>query len=236
MECLNPPLEQPPPGIWHCPRCPPLTDNFSTPATAITAEPPTEPTDVEFMVTCPVPTAMRESSVASSSKSSGVNGAVKGRRKGKARAVATDDSEVDLDEAGPPSRSTRRKSLARLKLATDALLKSEAEPELEPEETAPANTGRPSKRMRVRLTSPAPPLKPPTIRLRLPPRVKGKERADDPDDSKKGMFDDLLPPEDRDTTATNIAQVDKQRFEKSRAAADVRTQLSHIRASYSTAF
>ena len=108
----------------------------------------------------------------------------------------------------------------RRKTSADGRLRSETE--IEVEEVPPPDSPRPNKRPRVRLTTPAPPSKPPTIRLRLPARGKGKERAEDPDDSRKGMFDDLLPFEDRDVGATSISQADKQRFDKSRSLADVR--------------
>ena len=52
-------------------------------------------------------------------------------------------------------------------------------------------------------------------------RDKGKARDDDPSDPPKGMFDDILSPEDRDTAETSILPADKHRFEKSRLAADV---------------
>ena len=48
-----------------------------------------------------------------------------------------------------------------------------------------------------------------------------KARDDDPSDPPKGMFDDILSPEDRDTAETSILPADKHRFEKSRLAADV---------------
>lgn len=178
-----------------------------------------DPAGTDFVASCPAPPPVREVSVASSSQPAEASTVVRSRRKGKARAVVAEESEIDADEAGPPTRSTRRRSLAKVKLPTDTQLKSETEPE--PDETIPPGNIRSNKRPRVRLSSPAPPPKPPTIRLRLPPRTKGKERAEDVDESKKGMFDDFLPPDERDTGATAVVHADKQRFDKSRAAADV---------------
>jgi hypothetical protein len=64
------------------------------------------------------------------------------------------------------------------------------------------------------------------VRLRLPVQGKGKEREDSTDDElSKGLFDDMLTPEDRDTSKTAITQADKLRFERSRQAAEVRVTL-----------
>ncbi|EKM57761.1 uncharacterized protein PHACADRAFT_251598 [Phanerochaete carnosa HHB-10118-sp] len=104
---------------------------------------------------------------------------------GKARATATDDSEVDIENVVTPSRPGRHKPIAKSRLAAESQLRSETEPEVE--EIVPSDLARPNKRLRVRLSSPVPPSPKPTkIRLRLPAR-KGKERAEDPDDGKKGI-------------------------------------------------
>jgi hypothetical protein len=62
------------------------------------------------------------------------------------------------------------------------------------------------------------------VRLRLPALGKGKEREESSDEEppSKGLFDDILTPEDRDTSKTAISQADKLRFDRSRQAADVR--------------
>lgn len=74
------------------------------------------------------------------------------------------------------------------------------------------------KRPRIRLSSPKPL---PTLRLKLPARNKGKEREEDPEEAMKGMFDDLLPPEERDVTQTSIHPADKVRFDSSRISVEV---------------
>ena len=51
---------------------------------------------------------------------------------------------------------------------------------------------------------------------------KGKEREQEADEAQKGMFDDLLSREDRDTTLTAITEADKLRIEKSRISVEVR--------------
>ena len=52
--------------------------------------------------------------------------------------------------------------------------------------------------------------------------AKGKEREEEPDESKKSMFEDLLNVEDRDTSQTQIQNSDKARFDRSRSEAEVR--------------
>ena len=65
------------------------------------------------------------------------------------------------------------------------------------------------------------------VRLRLPAQGKGKEREDSSDDEPvKGLFDEILTPEDRDTSRTGIIHGDKLRFERSRQAAEVSLDIS----------
>jgi len=60
------------------------------------------------------------------------------------------------------------------------------------------------------------------VRLRLPAQGKGKEREESSDEElPKSLFDDILTPEDRDTSKTAIALSDKLKFERSRQAAEV---------------
>jgi histone acetyltransferase MYST4 len=61
------------------------------------------------------------------------------------------------------------------------------------------------------------------VRLRLPVQGKGKEKEESSDDElAKGIFDDILNPDDRDTSRTAITPGDKLKFERSRQAAEVR--------------
>ena len=65
------------------------------------------------------------------------------------------------------------------------------------------------------------------VRLRLPALGKGKEREESSDEEPpKGLFDDILTPEDRDTSKTAITQADKLRFERSRQTTEVSTSFS----------
>jgi hypothetical protein len=56
----------------------------------------------------------------------------------------------------------------------------------------------------------------------LPSKGKGKAREEEDEDEKKGMFDEYLSAEDRETSKTTVLVSDKERFEKSRAIAEVR--------------
>lgn len=206
-DCLDPPLEQTPPGDWYCPLCAPSYQG------APQLGPSVEPESPEFFASCPpIAGALRESSVASSSRSVLTN-TVRSKRKGKARAILTDESEAEMDvdsTPGPSRPHPRRQQRFRGKTPLD-------------ERASTASPSQPFslRRPRIRLSSPKPPSpKPPMIRLKLPARGKGKEREEDPDES-KGMFDDFLPLEDRDMTATSISAVDKMRFDSSRVNAEV---------------
>ena len=76
------------------------------------------------------------------------------------------------------------------------------------------------KRIRIRRSSP-PATSLPRVRLRLPAQKgKGKEREEE-EEPKKGIFDDILSPDDRSTAKTSVEASDKLRFEKSRLAAEV---------------
>ena len=204
MDCLSPPMEEAPPGDWFCPLCPTPDD----PISADLSEP-------EMLASCPSRVPVREASVASSSRT---GPRLNGSKKGKERAMVTDESEVETDALVSPRQSSRRKTRHRGK--------SPAETEQEVEEVVQTETPRPPKRPRLRLASPVPPppppLKPPTIRLRLPPRGKGKEREQEVEEVQKGMFDDFLPPQDRDVVQTTITEGDKQRMERSRIVTEVR--------------
>jgi hypothetical protein len=64
------------------------------------------------------------------------------------------------------------------------------------------------------------------VRLRLPAQGKGKEKEESSDEElSRGLFDDILTPEDRDTSRTAIIHADKLRFDRSRQAAEVRVTI-----------
>ncbi|CAL1716779.1 unnamed protein product [Somion occarium] len=200
------------------------------------------------MTTSPRHRRHRESSIASSSQSIAPYSS-KSRRKGKSKAsvtsLVTDESEVDVDgdvdginNEQTPTAALRRRSKVKSRWKGKQPAKNGTVREQDEETGAETQTDlettqlRPIKRMRLRLSSPIPPNAElpssphPPLRLKLlPPKGKGKERehesADDGDDGgKKGMFDDLLTPEDRDTTQTTITQADKTRFERARTTSE----------------
>ncbi|KAH9940994.1 hypothetical protein B0H21DRAFT_710749 [Amylocystis lapponica] len=197
IDCLEPPLIEPPPGKWHCPLCPPLPP------------PDLQPLDEQPATVLPLqtPNPFPESSVASSSHIVDGNQMVP-------EMLVTDESEVDVEGEATPSAG-RNKSKKKSRWKGKAPMRNDVEGAASP------SAGRTAKRMRIHLSSPAPPSQPvPVLRLRLPPRGKGKAREDDPEETKHGLFDDVLTPEDRDTASTSIASTDKQRFERSRLTAE----------------
>ncbi|KAH8117797.1 acyl-CoA N-acyltransferase [Phellopilus nigrolimitatus] len=118
---------------------------------------------------------------------------VNGRRKAKARSRRRSESVPDhVEPPSPPLRPQKRMRLTMRSLS-------------------PSPRQRQSSFSRPKVT----------VRLRLPPtRGKGKAREDDNDRSKKGMFDDILSVEDRDTSKTSVLNIDKDRFEKARVVAE----------------
>ncbi|TFY75592.1 hypothetical protein EWM64_g8421, partial [Hericium alpestre] len=214
MDCLNPPIEESPPGKWHCPICSGMPSGLCGPSEEQRES--QVPSDAETQED------RRESSVASSSRSQ-LQAPHKSRKKwkGKHRAVTTDESELDADGevdvdvddfdtpvAGPRERSRRKTYASRKKRAAEG--------------ASPSPTATPTSTRGPRLKIKAP--KSMIVRLRLPPQGKGKEKETDgtSDDEPKGMFDDLLTPEESDTRKTTIASTDVARFEKARDAAEAR--------------
>jgi len=91
--------------------------------------------------------------------------------------------------------------------------------ETEEEELEPDTTPRAVKRMKLKLGTQPPPSSRMVVRLKLPPKSKGKEREEE--EPQKDMFEDLLSAEDRDTSKTAIEANDKARYEESRTQAEV---------------
>jgi hypothetical protein len=77
-----------------------------------------------------------------------------------------------------------------------------------------ASRSRAAKRIRIHPPNPPPPT--PSVRLRIPKGQRRQQEHEEP-----GLFDEILATEDRDTSKTAIAAPDKQKFEKSRAMAEV---------------
>jgi hypothetical protein len=96
--------------------------------------------------------------------------------------------------------------------------------ETEEEELDPDPTPRTIKRMKLKLGAQPPLPSRMVVRLKLPPKSKGKEREED-EPLRNDMFEDLLSAEDRDTSRTLIDASDKVRYEKSRTQAEVRRSI-----------
>ncbi|KZT29906.1 hypothetical protein NEOLEDRAFT_1174884 [Neolentinus lepideus HHB14362 ss-1] len=190
MDCLDPPLDEEPPGKWHCPLCPPL--------------PPDSTQDVAMGE---IPD-YRESSIASTSHSGPDR---KGKGKAVERATQESDVEVEVDgEGGVKVPKGRKRSSRKIKARPRADADIYAEP---------SSVRSTSKRMRIKI--PTSPVRTPTqrkmvVRLKLPTRDKGKEKEDSDPESPKGLFDEVLRPEERDTSRTSIEAGDKIRFDRSR--------------------
>jgi hypothetical protein len=197
MDCLQPPLEDSPPGRWHCPMCPPLVEG---------------PDGMEYYRECePMEEDEPEESMDPSSSRSHPY-----KRKGKQKIIATDDSDSDVemgedDGGGSVVHQSRRRKKPYNKSRARGRRNSDDE-----EASSPTS----SKRPRLRVTSPVTPRPRMVVRIRLPAKGKGKGREDSPG-TQNGLFDDILGVDDRDTAKTTVELLDKQRFEKSRLIAEV---------------
>ncbi|OBZ72296.1 Histone acetyltransferase KAT7 [Grifola frondosa] len=210
MACLRPPLLEPPDGQWHCPICPP----FPPPSQLEIA---TEPYFSEVMLQSPslpqIPP--RESSVASSSR------IIQEQDESQQHIAVSENSDMDVDGTDlSPGKKRKSKKKSRWK-------GKEPMRDIPEEVEDPLSSSLPSKRMRIRLSSPVPPpdsspapLPKTVIRFRIPARGKGKARDDGQEDGERSIFEDILGTEDRDVTSTLITNGDKQRFERCRLAAE----------------
>ncbi|KIJ66686.1 hypothetical protein HYDPIDRAFT_85048 [Hydnomerulius pinastri MD-312] len=194
MDCLQPPLEEEPPGQWHCPRCPLLElfphDSDLAPAQQDVPHHPTK-SDPKGKGRA---TSEPDSEVGVETDDNGA-------------AEDDDDSSSDSSDSDSDDNETAGAPTPR----RPQPVKRKKKP---PKRKAEPRTPRPAKRMRIRVRSPAPPL---IVRLRLPPKGKGKEREEDVE---RNIFEDLLAPAERDTSKTNIDNSDRVRFDKSRDAAE----------------
>ncbi|KAI0249151.1 hypothetical protein BJV78DRAFT_718386 [Lactifluus subvellereus] len=191
MDCLTPPLQDSPPGKWHCPSC---THNPSGICEAVPQTPQEEGLS-PFQ-------QFRESSVTSTSCSEVTQ--PRRPRGGKRRAAtpATSERNGDVLESHLLPRG-RTRTLTRKAMEHSS----------------------PVKRPHLKITPPRPPESPPrrmVVRLRLPVQGKGKEKEESSDEEPaKGIFDDILNPDDRDTSRTAITPGDKLKFERSRQATEL---------------
>jgi len=215
LDCMVPPLENPPEGEWHCPACRDVIPEGQESSNYIYQPEEAQPQSPFF-------TAERESSVASTSRSvvevrPPTRG--RGRKRGVGRGrgapkviIASENS--DGDEQRDIETPTLSRARARLKSSAKGKARA-ATPSSDEEPTV--SPIRSLKRKRTRQLSPVVPL--PRVRLRLPPRGKGKGREED--EVPHGLFDDILGAAERDTSKTSITNLDKTYFERSRLSAEV---------------
>ncbi|KAG6817155.1 hypothetical protein H0H87_012116 [Tephrocybe sp. NHM501043] len=196
MDCLDPPMQDAPTGRWHCSMCPPPT---FVPVDSAIEDGPTTP-------------GVREASIASSSRSHLKNpkkNKVKSRGRPKAAALMgyPSDAEVEVDIDTTPVASKLRARSKKNKATP-------SKPQYFEDGLIPATSPR---QKRTRAHSPVShPL--PRIHLRL--SQKGKERDCEEEDPGKGLFDNILTEEERETSKTSITLADKIRFDQSRAIAE----------------
>lgn len=194
MDCLQPPLEREPPGQWHCPLCPPLDMLPPNSDSSLAQHGPFLPVGLDGYVARPDPDGPI-------SGPPGTDPEMNVQVDNSSTDKSTDsDSDSDSDETVSAPTVRRPQSVKKKRPAQRA---------------TEAQTPRPAKRMRIKMRSPPVPL---IVRLRLPPKGKGKEREDD---TEHNVFEDILPPAERDTSKTTIDNLDRARFEKSRLASEV---------------
>ncbi|KAG6850717.1 hypothetical protein H0H93_009875 [Arthromyces matolae] len=200
MDCIQPPIEEAPTGMWYCPLCASPPGDFM--------EAPTEELETSPLV--------REESVASPTglRPLKPQGKGKGRGRGrppKVKTVVNDhsehDSEVDIEASPtiPRGRGRPRKNKASPPKATQY------------SDNDPGPTTSPQQQSRRAHQSPVAQHLP-RVRLRLPSR-KGKGREMEEEDT-KGLFDDILTEAERETSHTAITPADKRMFDRSRTIAE----------------
>lgn len=223
MDCVDPPFQDPPEGKWHCPMCPPIGHmNPHFPDSQF----PDQSQDTQH-----TPATDREPSIASSSRSVAVADVetplppLKGKKTRKSTGRpkkrppkhlamsdgSDNDDPIDVETMTPVATSTRTRVRGPAKGKARAI---------SPDEVVVPTPTRTLKRKRARESLP-PPLPPTKVRLRIPAQRgrKGKEREED--ETLRGMFDDILTPDERSTSTTTPLNTDKIMFERSRLIAEV---------------
>ncbi|KAJ7221010.1 hypothetical protein B0H12DRAFT_311714 [Mycena haematopus] len=181
-------------------------------------EPPVEdmPVGKWYCPRCPnAVETEREPSVASSSHS-----ATPRTRKGKAKATpipsdneSDDEDESDDDQEEKVEAVKRTRGRPRGSEPT----RKPKRPRVDSHEQASPSRAAKRKRTRPLPLPSAPPLPTPTVRLRIPKARRRRHEDEEP----PGLFDEILTLDERDTSKTAIAVPDKQKFDKSRAVAEV---------------
>uniref|UniRef100_A0A8H7Y3Q1 Histone acetyltransferase n=1 Tax=Psilocybe cubensis TaxID=181762 RepID=A0A8H7Y3Q1_PSICU len=224
MDCMVPPLENPPEGEWHCPQCPPVIA-IEQPQLIPPQEEGEQPT---------IPSA-REPSVASTSRSAlepqptptkpkRIRKPSTRKKTKTAKAAASEASDEDEDEAQVPESATPTAYRGRGRPPKGTVRAKARAPTASSEEEIEVPSARPHRRKRPRESSPPPAMSTSSrvVRLRIPPQ-RGKGKGREEEEPERGLFDDILGVEERDTSKTTPTNVDKAYFERSRIAAEVKT-------------
>ncbi len=207
---MVPPLEEPPDGEWHCPGCPPVGEVHMSDVHDQDHDVQHDPVDIETSTFSDPQSPVPSASIRKGRKK--VNGRGRGR---KLKVPDGSDTEevVEVDDtpiAPSKARGRPRKSAVRPR-------PTPASSDEEEVVTFSVRPGKRSRPLQQRITAP---INLPRVRLRLPgQRGKGKEREEE--ESPHGLFDDILSPDERDTTKSLITNTDKLFFERSRIAAEV---------------
>ncbi|KAJ3995087.1 hypothetical protein F5050DRAFT_1769833 [Lentinula boryana] len=216
--CFDPPVETPE-GDWFCSECSDDAHLHADVNGHYDFFNNKDQTNVDDSAENP----MRASSIASSSRSQPTQAISRmgaSRKRGKAPkvlhfpvSITDDELEVNVETRITPLRRMRTKSMQSPKKGKGPALDQSDDELVTP-------TTRQPKRMRIRLQSPVQShANIPKVRLRLTQKGKGKAKEREEEES-KGLFDEVLGEDERDTSRTVILQSDKQRFERSRAIAE----------------
>lgn len=201
MECIDPPIEEKPSGKWHCPACPLLLEEEEEEEAEeadIIVQVDDTPMQIDPALLPSHESPSRQTSIASSSRHPPPTPS-RPKRNGKGKSRDFDEPDLTIMVKSPKKSKSSKKSR---RVTVD------------PEDDLPP----PNKRPRLRYSSPSTQTVPP-IRIRLPvTRYKGKERQED--EVERGLFDDILCPEDRDTSKTTVLNYEKVQFERARQAAE----------------
>lgn len=221
MDCIDPPLDEPPDGEWHCPRCPPVI-----------------PEELQILVgqhfqengyfddNNPMDVTGEPSPSHLVAEVLPRRGRRKTGRKGKGRtsrvAPIADTSEVDdnvgIEVDDTPVVTPKIRARPRKSGICQKGLPSQNSDE---EEVSNTLARAPRRRRSTQIPITPPPGTSLRVRLRIPVRGKGKEREEEEEPS-FGLLDDILSPEERDTNKTTITNNDKLYFERSRVTAEVK--------------
>lgn len=251
MDCLDPPLEAPPEGNWRCPQCanarhseaPDEQQESQSRQNSQQVEEPPEMQIDPALQPSPEPEVdpalmEREPSVAASSSAVGAEQSPRTLqkqrhllrdRRGKFRSTTlVSDDEVETETADEPSQSlVSARSRSRPNRA------KVSRPRQSTEEDEQATPTRSPKKLKVTVPASRAVSKHSganrskvLVRLKLNPKGKGKAKEEDEEDEpQRGLFDEVLDPDERDVMKTTVFSKDKERFEKARLLSDVRLRL-----------